>query len=107
MAAKYNEKILNAIALAVRPTTRQLTFEGTIRSSKTVTAIEAFFWRMYFSSGRRFVVASYDKDTLNDNILQADSDFSRDSRTTAPNSKRTGSAGIISKSTAAVAALRK
>lgn len=70
--AKYNDKILDAIALAVRPTTRQLTFEGTIRSSKTVTAIEAFFWRMFFSSGMRFVVASYDMDTLNDNLLQAD-----------------------------------
>lgn len=72
MTASYNEKLLDIIALAVRPSTRQLTLEGTIRSSKTVTAIEAFFWRMYFSAGRRFVIASYDMDTLNDNLLQAD-----------------------------------
>lgn len=69
---KYNDKILDCIALAIRPEVRQLTFEGTIRSSKTVTAIEAFFWRVYFSSAQRHLVASYDTDTLNNNILLAD-----------------------------------
>lgn len=68
----FNDKILDAIALALRPTTRQLTFEGTIRSSKTVTAIEAFFWRVYYSDAIRHVVASYDSDTLKNNILEAD-----------------------------------
>lgn len=68
----FNDKILDAVALALRPTTRQITFEGTIRSSKTVTAIEAFFWRIYYSDGARHVVASYDSDTLKNNILEAD-----------------------------------
>lgn len=68
----FNDKILDAIALALRPTTRQITFEGTIRSSKTVTAIEAFFWRVYYSDAIRHVVASYDSDTLKNNILEAD-----------------------------------
>ena len=68
----FNNKILDAIAIAIRPTTRQLTFEGTIRSSKTVTAIEAFFWRVYYSDGTRHLVASYDSDTLKNNILEAD-----------------------------------
>ena len=72
MMTKYNDKILDTIALAIRPETRQLTLEGTIRSAKTVTAIEAFFWRVYFSEGARHLVASYDTDTLNNNILIAD-----------------------------------
>lgn len=72
MKSKYNDKILDAIALAIRPTTRQITFEGTIRSSKTVTAIEAFFWRVYTSLARRHVAASYNSDTLKNNILDAD-----------------------------------
>ena len=72
MTPQYNDKILDTIALALRPSTRQLTLEGTIRSSKTVTAIEAFFWRFYWSEGNRAVVASYDMDTLRNNILIAD-----------------------------------
>ncbi len=69
---KFNDKILDCIALALRSDVRQLTFEGTIRSSKTVTAIEAFFWRVYYSTATRHLVASYDTDTLNNNILIAD-----------------------------------
>lgn len=72
MKTKYNGKILDCIALALRPQTRQLTFEGTIRSSKTVTAIEAFFWRVYYSTAKRHLVASLDFETLNNNILDAD-----------------------------------
>lgn len=69
---KYNEKTSDCIALCTRPQVRQLTFEGTIRSAKTVTAIEGFFWRVYFSRSARHLVASYDMETLNNNILQAD-----------------------------------
>ena len=72
MTPLYNDKIKDAIALALRPTTRQITLEGTIRSSKTVTAIEAFFWRVYWSEGSRAVIASYDMETLRNNILIAD-----------------------------------
>lgn len=72
MTTKYNDKILDCIALALRVSTRQLTFEGTIRSAKTVTAIEAFFWRVYYSDAQRHMVASLDFETLNNNILIAD-----------------------------------
>ncbi len=69
---KYNDKILDCIALCANPKVRQLTLEGTVRSSKTVAAIEGFFWRVYFSKGNRHLIASYDMSTLNDNLLVAD-----------------------------------
>ena len=47
MPTKYNDKALDCIAMCVNPKVRQLTFEGTVRSSKTVTAIEGIFWRIY------------------------------------------------------------
>lgn len=67
----YSDKILDAIALCVRPDVRQMTFEGSIRSTKTVDAIEGFFRRCYYSDGTMHLVGSYDTDTLNNNILQA------------------------------------
>ena len=72
MPTKYNDKALDCIAMCVNPKVRQLTFEGTVRSSKTVTAIEGIFWRIYSSTGKRHLVASFDMSTLNDNILIAD-----------------------------------
>ncbi|MBQ7912965.1 MAG: hypothetical protein IJ308_04360 [Clostridia bacterium] len=72
MKTVYNDKALDCLSLCVNPQVRQLTLEGTVRSSKTVTAIEGIFWRIYSSKGRRHLVASYDMSTLNDNILIAD-----------------------------------
>ncbi len=68
----YNDKALDCIALCANPRVRQLTLEGTVRSSKTVSAIEGFFWRVYYSRNQRHLVASFNMSTLNDNILLAD-----------------------------------
>ena len=68
----YNEKALDCIAMCANPKTRQLTLEGTVRSSKTVSAIEGFFWRVYYSKNQRHLAASFNMSTLNDNILIAD-----------------------------------
>lgn len=68
----YNDKALDTIALCVNPKVRQLTLEGTVRSSKTVNAIEGFFERVYYSENLRHLAASFTMSTLNDNILIAD-----------------------------------
>lgn len=68
----YTEKALDCIAMCVNPKTRQLTLEGTVRSSKTVSAIEGFFERVYYSKNLRHLAASFTMSTLNDNILIAD-----------------------------------
>ena len=69
---KYNNKALDCIALCLNPKVRQLTLEGTVRSSKTVNAIEGFFWRVYYSENQRHLAASFNMSTLNDNLLIAD-----------------------------------
>ena len=68
----YNDKALDCIALCVNPSVRQLTLEGTVRSSKTVSAIEGFFERVYYSKNIRHLAASFTMSTLNDNLLIAD-----------------------------------
>ena len=68
----YNDKALDCIALCVNPNVRQLTLEGTVRSSKTVSAIEGFFERVYYSRNLRHLAASFTMSTLNDNLLIAD-----------------------------------
>lgn len=68
----YNNKALDCIAMCNNPKVRQITLEGTVRSSKTVSAIEGFFWRVYYSKNQRHLVASFNMSTLNDNILIAD-----------------------------------
>lgn len=68
----YNDKALDCIALCVNPKVRQLTLEGTVRSSKTVSAIEGFFERVYYSKNIRHLAASFTMSTLNDNLLIAD-----------------------------------
>lgn len=71
MTTKYNDKALDCIAMCVNPKVRQMTLEGTVRSSKTVTAIECFFERVYYSKNFRHLAASFTMSTLNDNILIA------------------------------------
>lgn len=68
----YTDKALDCIAMCLNPKTRQLTLEGTVRSSKTVSAIEGFFERVYYSKNLRHLAASFTMSTLNDNILIAD-----------------------------------
>ena len=60
------------MAVAIKPQVRMLVFEGTVRSSKTVTAIQAFFYRVYKSDSYLHLIAGYDFDSINDNLLDAD-----------------------------------
>jgi PBSX family phage terminase large subunit len=71
MKTLFNDKNIDAIALALQPQTKLLTFEGTVRSSKTVTAIQAFFYRVYNSDNLMHLIAGRDFDSINDNILEA------------------------------------
>ena len=56
----------------MKPQVRMLVFEGTVRSSKTVTAIQAFFYRVYNSDSYLHLIAGYDFDSINNNLLTAD-----------------------------------
>lgn len=64
-----NKKHLDLLALANRSTTELLVLEGTIRSSKTVIAIQAFYFRVKYSSEKLHCIAAKDYDAIRDNIL--------------------------------------
>lgn len=66
---EFNDKHLDMMSLALRPDTRLITLEGTVRSSKTVVAIQAFFYRVYQSKSELHLIAGRDFDTINNNIL--------------------------------------
>lgn len=66
---QFNDKHLDLLALAMRH--RLLVLEGTVRSTKTVIAIQAFFYRVYNSDNYLHMIASRDFDTINDNILDS------------------------------------
>lgn len=66
---KLTDKHLDTLALANRKSTRLITFEGTIRSSKTVIAIQCFYFRVMNSKEHLHLVAAKDLDAVNDNIL--------------------------------------
>lgn len=72
MTIQFNDKHLDTLALALRPTTRLFSLEGTVRSSKTVIAIQAFFYRVWESEGERHLIAARDMDAINDNILDSE-----------------------------------
>ncbi|MCM1556763.1 MAG: hypothetical protein NC087_04435 [Anaeroplasma bactoclasticum] len=65
----YNDKHMNLLALANRPSTELLVLEGTIRSSKTVIAIQSFYFRVKYSSEELHCIAAKDYDAIRDNIL--------------------------------------
>lgn len=65
----FYDKHLDLLSLAVKPQTRLLTLEGTVRSSKTVIAIQAFYYRVYNSVNALHLIAGRDFDTINNNIL--------------------------------------
>lgn len=69
---EFNDKHLDFLTLALKPMTRLLTLEGTIRSSKTVIAIQAFFYRVYESESEKHLIAARDMDAINDNILNSE-----------------------------------
>lgn len=69
---QYNDKILDAIQLALDPRTRCLTFEGTIRSAKTVTAIQIFHLLVQRMKGKYALIAAENYDAIRTNLLQAE-----------------------------------
>lgn len=72
MATIYTNKMLDTIAMAMSPKVNLLVFEGTIRSSKTVTSITAFYEAVLDSTERLHLIAAADFDAIRDNILYSD-----------------------------------
>jgi len=69
---QYNDKILDAIQIALDPRTRCLTFEGTIRSAKTVTAIQIFHLLVQRMKCKYALIAAENYDAIRTNLLQAE-----------------------------------
>jgi len=69
---QYNDKILDAIQIALDPRTRCLTFEGTIRSAKTVTAIQIFHLLVQRMKGKYALITAENYDAIRTNLLQAE-----------------------------------
>ena len=69
---QFTDKMLDAVSVALKPQVNLLTFEGTVRSSKTVTAVQAFFYRVVQSDGFLHLIAGRDFDTIKNNVLEAD-----------------------------------
>lgn len=68
----YNDKILDFLALCLDPSTRCVTSEGTIRSAKTVSNIEAFHLLVQRQKGKYALIAAENYDAIRTNILQAE-----------------------------------
>lgn len=66
------EKMLDTIALAVKPQVNVLAAEGSIRSSKTVSFIEAFNTAVRDNPCELHLIAAKDLDAVRDNILHSD-----------------------------------
>ena len=60
-----------ALYIGLQDSTRLFVFEGTIRSSKTITAIEVFIQRVNKSYERNHLIACKDYDAINRNILDS------------------------------------
>lgn len=69
---QFTDKMIDAVSVALKPQVNLLTFEGTVRSSKTVTAVQAFFYRVVTSDGFLHLIAGRDFDTIKNNVLEAD-----------------------------------
>ena len=67
-----NDAYLDAMAVFLHPKCRLFVFEGSIRSQKTVTAIQAFFEAVQDNNERLHLIAAQDLDAVRDNILQSD-----------------------------------
>lgn len=72
MNLTLTDKHLDVLALTVRPQTRLLVLEGTTRSSKTVAAIQAFFYRVCASKNYLHLIAALDYNAIYDNILDGE-----------------------------------
>ena len=64
-------KSQSALYVGMMQMCRLLTFEGTIRSSKTITAIEIFIQRVNDSKDINHLIACKDYDAINNNILES------------------------------------
>ena len=67
-----NDAYLDGMTIALHPKTRLFACEGTIRSQKTVTQIQAFFEAVQDNNERLHLIAAQDSDAVRDNILQSD-----------------------------------
>jgi len=67
-----NDAYLDAMAVGLHPKTRLFSFEGTIRSQKTVTAIQLFFEATQDSNEKLHLISAEDLDAIRDNILKSD-----------------------------------
>lgn len=68
----YNDKILDFLAIALDPSTRCLTLEGTIRSTKTVDAVLAFHLLVQRQQAPLALLAAEDNDAILDKLLKAE-----------------------------------
>lgn len=59
------------LALSMRPDTELVVLEGTIRSSKTVVAIEGFALKLLMNHAGVSCICAKDYDTINNNILHS------------------------------------
>lgn len=66
------DKYLDIMSVGLRNQVSLLVFEGTIRSIKTVSAIQLFFERVQSSDERMHLIAAENLDAIRDNILQSD-----------------------------------
>lgn len=72
MPLVLNDKHLDLLSLAVRPDTSLLVLEGTVRSSKTVIVIQAFYLRVKQSKTNLHCIGGKDYDAIRDNVLDCD-----------------------------------
>lgn len=68
----FTEKMLDNMALAVKDNVMVLVAEGAIRSSKTVTMIQAFNTAVRTNPCNLHLIAAKDLDAVRDNILHSD-----------------------------------
>lgn len=68
----FTEKMLDNMALAVKDSVVVLVAEGAIRSSKTVTMIQAFNTAVRMNPCNLHLIAAKDLDAVRDNILHSD-----------------------------------
>ncbi len=69
---QFTDKMLDTISLALKPNVNVLAAEGSIRSSKTVSFIEAFNSAVRDNPCELHLIASKDLDAVRDNILHSD-----------------------------------
>ena len=64
------QKQIQTLALALRPETVLLAFEGEIRSGKTVDMIQIFHEAVYYNPGELHAICGRDYNAIRDNLLK-------------------------------------